>query len=158
MEYNQHESSFISKKSSYFEANNDQAEEPSTHETIFSEPYPQTKLIRSSSVIHAEQDQNNRSSHRYSNDYEASQVNKSTKLPSLQISPVPLAKALPTHQTPSKSSPFHRPFRALSPSPHKTQHHPQRLVSKIKLVDYCPVYFTKSKSTSFQNPRNLQPV
>ncbi|CAO3683600.1 unnamed protein product [Umbelopsis ramanniana] len=130
MEYNEHESSFISKKSSYFEANNAQGEEPSTHETIFLEPYPQAKLIRSSSVIHPEHDQYNRSSHRYSNNYEASQVSKSTKLPSLQISPVPLAKALPTQKTPSKSSPFRRPFRASSPSPHKTQHHPQRLLSK----------------------------
>ncbi|KAI8583454.1 hypothetical protein K450DRAFT_223752 [Umbelopsis ramanniana AG] len=130
MEYNGHESSFVSKKSSYFEPNNAQGEEPSTHETVFSEPHPQAKLIRSSSVIHPEYDIYNRASHRNSNDNEISLMNRSSKLPSLQISPVPLAKPLPTHKTPSKSSPYRRPFRASSPSPHKTQHHPQRLLSK----------------------------
>jgi hypothetical protein len=141
MEYNEHESSFVSKKSSYFEPNNAQGEEPSTHETIFSEPYPQAKLIRSSSVIHPEYDIYNRASRRRSNDNEASLVHQSSKLPSLQISPVPLAKPLPTQKTSSKSSPFRRPFRASSPTPHKTQHHPQRLVS-TRLVEYylCTSY------------------
>ncbi|KAI9287675.1 hypothetical protein BC943DRAFT_318598 [Umbelopsis sp. AD052] len=128
MEYNEHESSFVSKKSSFFEPV--QGEEPSTHETILSEPYPQAKLIRSSSVIHPEYNLYSRPSHRHPEDDESSLVHKSSKLASLQISPIPLAKSLPTQKTPSKSLHFRRPFRASSPSPHKTQHHPQRLHSK----------------------------
>ncbi|KAH8555834.1 hypothetical protein BGW37DRAFT_478750 [Umbelopsis sp. PMI_123] len=130
MEYNEHESSFVSKKSNYFGGDNVQGDEPSTQETIFSEQYPQMKLIRSSSVADSENNIFNRSSQRYSKDNEPSLVSRTSKLPALQISPVRMAKPPPTQKTPSKPSPFRRPFRTSSPSPHKTQHHPQRMFSK----------------------------
>jgi len=127
MEYNEQESSFISRKSSFFDTEN-RANEPSTHETIFSEPQPRSKLLWSSSIASPDGNVFNTSDGTTGNK-EASLVSRSSGLPALQISPVPKTRTLPARNTPSKPSAY-RSIHQSPSSPYKSQQHPKRLLSK----------------------------
>lgn len=149
MEYNEQESSFISRKSSFFDTEN-RANEPSTHETIFSEPQPRSKLLWSSSIASPDGNVFNTSDGTTGNK-EASLVSRSSGLPALQISPVPKTRTLPARNTPSKPSAY-RSIHQSPSSPYKSQQHPKRLVSISQQICHWCITLTKV-GLAFQIPK-----
>ncbi|KAJ2960564.1 hypothetical protein NQZ79_g4134 [Umbelopsis isabellina] len=128
LEYDQNENSFVSRKSSHFDTNI-LGDEPTTHETLFTDPPHRSTLMRTSTVIGPDSDKYAKPT-LSTKDNEISFVSRSNELPTLPISPVPRARTLSQKRTPLKSSPFNKSVRNSRPSPYKSQNHPERLSSR----------------------------
>ncbi|KAM3584765.1 hypothetical protein VKS41_003569 [Umbelopsis sp. WA50703] len=128
LEYDQHESSFVSRKSSHFDTNILE-DEPTTHDTLFSDKPYRSNLMRTSSVIGQNSDKHEKPTTSLK-DNESSFVSRSNELPVLPISPVPRAQAPSLKRTPLKSSPFSKSVHSSQPSSFKSQNHPERLSSR----------------------------
>jgi hypothetical protein len=131
LEYDQHESSFVSRKSSHFDTNILE-DEPTTHDTLFSDKPYRSNLMRTSSVIGQNSDKHEKPTTSLK-DNESSFVSRSNELPVLPISPVPRAQAPSLKRTPLKSSPFSKSVHSSQPSSFKSQNHPERLVRIVEI-------------------------
>ncbi|KAG2180870.1 hypothetical protein INT43_008449 [Umbelopsis isabellina] len=125
LEYDQNENSLVSRKSGPFDTDILE-DEPTTHETLFSDPPQRPILMRTSTVIGPDSAKHAKPAIS-SKDHESSFVSRSNELPTLPISPVPRARTLSQKRTPLNCSPFSRSVRNSRTPSYKSQNHPERL-------------------------------